>query len=886
MTCRAQRANGTLTDENADHDPLHDLPNHAHRVDAHRPHSRPLDTPVTEPAPAKFCGSCGKPVPVGTRFCGACGRPTAMHAAAKPVARSFTSKPPAPIELTLRRSELSPATSSGVVSKPRAAKPSPAGASGVIRIGRAADNDRVIPDLLVSNHHAELRLAAGGAIFLVDVGSTNGTFVDGRQITAAQLTEGQAVKLGNANFRFHANQLVPVAALHTAAEPAIAAENLTIVVDDDICLLDDVSFSLPRGGFMAILGTTGAGKSTLLKALTGFQPPSAGKVLYDAQNFYECFDALRSTLGYVPQDDILHPQLSVRTALAFGAELRFPLEVSEAERTARIDEVLGELGLTDRADLPIERLSGGQRKRTSVALELLTKPSVLYLDEPTSGLDPGYEKSVMETLRALADGGRSVVVVTHSVASLHLCDQVLFLAPGGKVAFCGAPDEALTYFGVREFADIFSALEHDHTTDWKQRFSAGPGRRGLRRVRERPPARAIPPSPQTWSAQVRTLCRRQWAVLIADRRNLWFLGIEMVVPALLLFVLVGSGALDPSNAKAAHDSRILLGAMSVTAVAIGAANSLREIVKEVPIYLRERAAGLMRTSYLVSKMLFVGAITIIQVSFIVALSGLRARGPRDAVALGVPLFELIFDISLAALAAVALGLLLSAIVSTSEKAMSLVAVIFIVQWLFSGVAVDLNHKPVMRPLAYTMSANWGMAAAGSTANLYKIIGSGCHVSAGSAGSSAPGRQDASAGGGLNAHATAQSPAEAPPSCDKRWHHSLGNWLTSVIAMLALIVAGLWAAGIALERKEPVKSKMPEPSPWQRAAWFIQSRLRQLGKDVPRSGGGPPSGDHAPPPGGYAPPGSYPPPGSSCPAPGAPGGYGPPGTTYPPTGGYR
>src|SRR6185369_10929831 len=160
--------------------------------------------------------------------------------------------------------------------------------------------------------------------------------------------------------------------------------------------------------------------STLLGALTGQRPADAGEVRYDGRDLYASYDELRQRIGLVPQDDILHPQLTVRRALRFAAELRFPADTSAAERHARVEEVLDELGLIDQATQRISTLSGGQRKRTSVALELLTRPSLLFLDEPTSGLDPGMDKSVMRTLRGLADDGRTVVVVTHNVANLDV----------------------------------------------------------------------------------------------------------------------------------------------------------------------------------------------------------------------------------------------------------------------------------------------------------------------------------------------------------------------------------------------------------------------------------------------------------------------------------
>lgn len=306
------------------------------------------------------------------------------------------------------------------------------------------------------------------------------------------------------------------------------------------------------------------------------------------------------------------------------------------------------------------------------------------------------------------------------------------------------------------------------------------------------------------------LCRRQGAILLADRRNLAFLVAEVLVPAVLLLALVGPGSLNPARPNSAREGRIILGALAVSAVAIGAANSLREIVKETPVYLRERAVGLMRTTYVTSKLVFIGGLTVVQVGVLVVVSAARAQGPGSAVVLGAPMLELVVGISLAAVAAVALGLLLSSLVSSSEKAMSLVAVIFIVQWLFSGVAIDLQKKPLLRPAAYLMSANWGMAAAGSTADLRSLMAESC---GGAAVAGPSGRvEDPNA----PVPAVPAGPSAAPlPPCDARWSHDLPTWLTSVVAMLILAGVALWVTGLALDRREPVRSNVPEPSPLYR-----------------------------------------------------------------------
>ena len=311
-----------------------------------------------------------------------------------------------------------------------------------LTVGRDEANDLVIADLLASRRHAELR-REGDQWLLVDLGSANGTFVNGRRVKRAVLGSDDVVGIGHALLHLEGDRLVE----HVdAGDVSFRAEGLVVRTPKGKTLLRDVGFGLESKSLLAVVGPSGAGKSTLLRALTGFRPAEEGRVEYAGRDLYADYDELRHRIGLVPQDDILHPQLTVRRALQYAAELRFPDDVGAAERAQRVEEVVAELNLTAQADQTIDSLSGGQRKRTSVALELLTRPSLLFLDEPTSGLDPGLDKQVMQTLRGLADGGRTVVVVTHSVANLDLCDRLLLLAPGGSVAYFGPPQEALGYF--------------------------------------------------------------------------------------------------------------------------------------------------------------------------------------------------------------------------------------------------------------------------------------------------------------------------------------------------------------------------------------------------------------------------------------------------------
>ena len=237
------------------------------------------------------------------------------------------------------------------------------------------------------------------------------------------------VGVGHSTFRIVGDRLEEFV---DTGEVSFSARHLTVTVDGGKQILKDVSFGVPEKSLIAVIGPSGSGKSTLLKALTGYRPANQGDVLYDNRNLYKQFAELRQRIGLVPQDDILHKELTVKKALKYAAKLRFPADTTAAEREARIDEVLRELKLDIHKEKKVTSLSGGQRKRVSVALELLTKPSLIFLDEPTSGLDPGMDRDVMQLLRGLADDGRTVLVVTHSVAELAICDKLLVMAPGRR----------------------------------------------------------------------------------------------------------------------------------------------------------------------------------------------------------------------------------------------------------------------------------------------------------------------------------------------------------------------------------------------------------------------------------------------------------------------
>jgi ABC-type multidrug transport system ATPase subunit/pSer/pThr/pTyr-binding forkhead associated (FHA) protein len=628
----------------------------------------------------------------------------------------------------------------------------------VLRIGRADDNGVVVSDLRVSRWHAELRRAPGGGYEITDLGSHNGTFVNGERLDGSvAVTEADVIGIGPATFRLVGDELQQ---FDDVGDVSLDAKGLTVTLSSGKVLLDDVTFPLPERCLLGVIGPSGAGKSTLLGALTGMHPATTGTVLYDGRDLYANYAELRHRIGLVPQENILHTQLSARRGLGYAAELRFPRDTSPAERSRRIDEVLDELALAKHAGTRTSALSGGQQKRVNVALELLTKPSLLFLDEPTSGLDPGLDKSVMEMMSGLAKDGRTVIVVTHSVANLGICDRLLVLVPGGKIAFFGAPADGLRHFGKREWAEVFQAFEAEPDRDWAAEYRNSPyyalytgglgHTTGPVPAVTAAPAAAPPPKSANRLAQLSTLVRRYLAVITSDRN---YVGVIAALPIILGGLVRGipdaHGLTGTSNGLATQ----LLTILTLSAALIGIANSVRELVKERPIYTRERAAGLSPGAYLASKLIVLGFISAVQAVVLVTI-GLAGRPlPKHGVVLsGAPLVEIMIAMALLSIASVTIGLLISAVVNTSDKTMPLLVVSVLLEAVLSGGIIYLNNTPGLKQLAYLSPSRWGFAAAASTVNLNAV--------------------------------TPPPPGDAP---DPLWNHTAGAWFLDMGMQLALTV---------------------------------------------------------------------------------------------------
>lgn len=634
-----------------------------------------------------------------------------------------------------------------------------------------------LSSLLVSRRHALVRARAEGGHEVRDEGSANGTFVNGERVLARALARGDVIQVGPFKLVYTGD------ALESHDERGaieLKARDLVREVEGGRRILNKVSLAILPREFVAIVGGSGAGKSTLLGALSGLMRASEGEVLVNGDDYYAHCDAYRGEIGYVPQSDILHQGLTVEEALRFQARLRLPEDTGPAEIEARVERVLGDVEIAARRAVQISKLSGGQRKRVSIAAELLADPSLFFLDEPTSGLDPGLEKRLMFTLRRLADAGRTVVLVTHATANIRQCDHVAFMAEGRLVWF-GPPAEALVHFGVRDgdFADIYTKLEGEARAEhplvaggelraeygqwrkgqaqgepslaelWELRFfrsaarsryvaerfmvaPRGPAMKSTMRPGAQLPAAPVlraRPSPARTSAlrQLGLLVRRYVRLIASDRRNLLIQLAQAPIIGAILVLVARPDALQ--NQSGSH-GRLVLFLVALVAVWCGILASARELTKERAIYRRERLANLRIGPYLGSKLLVLAGLCLLQsvallgvlaldVDFSAAVKVFTAAGPVDVVrGIGPVGFfaALLVTTFLSSLSGLGMGLLLSSVAATSDRAMSLVPLVLVPQLLLALALVPLPGG--MAYLSYLTSSRWTMEAFGSLAQLH------------------------------------------------------------------------------------------------------------------------------------------------------------------------
>ncbi len=585
-----------------------------------------------------------------------------------------------------------------------------------LSIGRAPDNDIRLDGLQISNHHARFA-RDNGNVTVEDAGSTNGVYVNGERISGRRAVQiADLIQIGP--FVLQADSRQGVAVYDTRSKTRIDAISIAKIVANrsgggTIKLLDDVGLTIQPNEFVGLLGPSGAGKSTLMDSLNGMRPATSGHVLINSLDLYRHLDSLKQSIGYVPQDDIIHRELTVYRTLYYVARLRLSRDVSTREIDQIVNEVMDVTGLSERRDVPVSQLSGGQRKRVSIAVELITKPSVIFLDEPTSGLDPATEEKIMRLFRQIAESGRTVVLTTHAMENVKLFDKIVVLMRG-KLVFYGAPHEALAHVKAESFKDLYDKLEapidqqlaalpplpanatksqkqafkHSReqiaelvAEDWKQKFQRTPiYQRNVvdptRDLRSDLPPPAPPKritSPTDVLRQWATLTRRYIEVFTRDKFNLLILFVQAPIIAFLTYFVIG--------AKSPRDFPYFM--LALVSIWFGTSLAAREIIRERAVYARERMVNLHLLPYVGSKLFVLSLIVSFQCVLLYgSLKFLHYAGLMSLPGWAIP--QLIVMI-ITGIVGITIGLFISAMVKTSEMATSLVPLILIPQILFSGL---------------------------------------------------------------------------------------------------------------------------------------------------------------------------------------------------------
>jgi ABC-type multidrug transport system ATPase subunit len=609
-------------------------------------------------------------------------------------------------------------------------------------IGRDPTSNLWINSPVVSWHHAEvIRTSQGHQIN--DLGSTNGTFVNGQKVRSYLLKAGDEVHIGPYQLVYSASGFQQLSTAGSVRLDSLQLRKEVKTQKGKKILLNNISLTVMPREFIALVGGSGAGKSTLMDALNGFRRAQSGVVMVNGDDFYRNYDAYRTNMGYVPQSDILHTGLSVRKALQYTARLRLPPDTSKQAIAHRIEEALKQVEMLPQIDQTINSLSGGQRKRVSIAAELLSDPSLFYLDEPTSGLDPGLDKKMMRTLRLLADNGRTIVLTTHATNNIFgQCDQVAFLS-FGRLVYYGPPEQAIAFFGANDFSDIYSKLDSPETAaQWEAQYKASNEYRQYVQERQSNLQEQARQARQARKAVTRglhiratlqqffILTRRYFDLIVNDKLSLFIL--------LLVLPLIGMLFIPIANAKSlvgdtttkineiiAKDNfyqivdstqKVML-MMALTTFLLGLFAAGYEIIKEKTIYRRERMVNLGIFPYLGSKMFVLMGFGVVQiVAFMVAI-GLKVDYPSDGVMMNA-LLEIFITLVLVLMVGLGMGLLISAIVQNSNMVVYIILVLIMFQFIYSGVMFELPK--LYEPLSYVAPTRWAIQAMGATVDIENL----------------------------------------------------------------------------------------------------------------------------------------------------------------------
>lgn len=583
-----------------------------------------------------------------------------------------------------------------------------------VTIGRNDTCDVVLGNVSVSRLHAEI-VWDDGYLVLRDLNSFNGVFVNGFRIDREHvLCEKDVLRFANSVAVFSGGIL-----FYKSDNGGMRVEMQHIsrsvkTKEGEKYILNNVNVTIEPNEFVAIIGGSGAGKSTVMNAMSGFERATQGQVLINTVNLYENYNVLKNIIGYVPQQEIIYENLSLYDMLNFSAKLRMPNDISDSERVNRIHEVLRMVELEDHKNKMIRELSGGQKKRASIAVELLADPGLFFLDEPTSGLDPGTEESLMITLSNLAgESGKTIIMVTHTTQNIHLCDKVLFMGNGGKVCYYGTPDDCLKFFGTDSLTKVYNMLSDEYAVDaWAEKFSSEYMRIRTNNAASGNQGKFVAKKPSFFS-QLGILCHRYAKLIINDWQRLIMLFLQPVGITVLLSFVAGKYSFEKYE-----DTRSILFATTCGAIWIALFNSIQEICKERNILKREYMANLRLGAYVISKFIVQFVLCAVQMLIVTIIFRLMVGGCNDSIITDGGILENYITLTLTAFASAAIGLLISAISKNPDKAMTVAPFILIIQLLFSGILFPLSDYTEF--LSYFTVSRWSVSGLGIAANLNSL----------------------------------------------------------------------------------------------------------------------------------------------------------------------
>lgn len=587
---------------------------------------------------------------------------------------------------------------------------------GLTLIGRGSDNTIVMDSPGISRKHAAI-MNQNGVYTIIDYGSMNGVYVNGKRVNRDErIAEKDMIQIANFLFFVVDGKLLYQGAMSGVS---LRLENISKEVGRGTGrkkILNQVYGDIGSNEFVAIIGGSGAGKTTVMNAMSGFDRDIEGNVFCNGIDLRRNFNSLKNMIGFVPQQDIIYENLKLKKMLLYTAKMKMSSDTTRAEMELRIYKVLEMVDLTEHADTYIRKLSGGQKKRASIAVELLADPGLFFLDEPTSGLDPDTEQSLMHTLASLSKSeGKTIIMVTHTTQSIHLCDKVIFMGPGGKICYCGPPSEMNEYFGKQDLVEIYNELAVN-TDNWNGYYLQN-------YWQKRQEESALTKAEDTfiknsarrnvsWFKQLRVLTARYMNLIKNDYSRLLLLLVQPVAIALLLFLVAQEGTFVNFD-----DTKSILFALSCSGIWIGLFNTIQEVCKERAILKREYMGNLRLSGYVLSKYIVQGIICLIQATLLttIFLNLLEHTAKGGAIWGSHPGMEIWLTMVLTIFASASMGLIVSSLVRNADRAMAFAPFVLIVQLLFSGVLFALGDGALV--ISKITVSRWSMECLGNTADL-------------------------------------------------------------------------------------------------------------------------------------------------------------------------